>query len=200
MGISGITSSLGRGYASVAQKSATAASSGGALFSQLLRNAQSVNVSPVTGAATESTTPAVGHLERSGAASLSELKAELSQSRDSFHEKLSRLLQEQGIDTSVPISLQGDSFGGVRVANNHPEALAIENLIADHPELTSMFNEMSALAGLVRAYEEATGAREQLARGPGIMSLSSSDGTARIFRLNVSEEGAEIAFVHDEVS
>lgn len=63
-----------------------------------------------------------------------------------FRSRLQDLLNRSGIDSSSPLILEGDGFGGVTVANSHPQAAAINALIADDFHLSHWFQELQASA------------------------------------------------------
>ena len=95
-----------------------------------------------------------GLLSAGGSVSITELQASSQTLLQQFQKQLNQLLAAQGIDLSQPITLKGDPFGGIDLANDHPQRAQIEQLLADHPELAEQFNELSAAFGLLREAQQ----------------------------------------------
>jgi hypothetical protein len=73
-----------------------------------------------------------------------DLRTQLETSLKKFRDAILRRFAGAGIDTSVPVQLHSDGLGGVNVAGQHPDRLAIEQLFASDEELTSTFNQLAA--------------------------------------------------------
>ncbi len=118
--------------------------------------------------------------------------AGLDEKLGSFREKFQRLLEEYGIDSSQPISLQSDEWGSLQVAGDHPQKDAISKLLADHPELVAEFQSLQQQATAVRAADP-TAANAVAASAASRDILPSS--TAQTFNLIFQNGSAKIAFV-----
>lgn len=137
MGISGL-GAIGRTPSS-RTSTVPAAASPDTLFSSYLKSAQG-NPSGTAAAATETaSTPNV-----------SELQTATDELTQGFTDELQRLLDEQGIDSTIPIRLEADAYGKVRVVGPHPDKERIEALFDEHADLSSQFNELRANASVLQ--------------------------------------------------
>ncbi len=74
---------------------------------------------------------------------LDQLAANTQSQTDAFARKLGDLLRSQGVDTSIPISLNMTQAGYVQVTSNHPDKAKIENYFADNPALANQYYQVS---------------------------------------------------------
>jgi hypothetical protein len=71
------------------------------------------------------------------------LPAELQAAIDRFAELIRQKLAGAGIDLADPVSLTGDGLGGIDVGD-HPQAAAIESLLANDEEAANAFHQLAA--------------------------------------------------------
>ena len=86
---------------------------------------------------------------------------------DKFARDLRAQLKDAGIDTSQPIELRSDGFQLV-VDNDHPQRIEIERLLANSPQVSSLFRQIveqfAALSGGFDALHDAVVIDEHGAR------------------------------------
>jgi len=111
----------------------------------------------------EAATSFVDALDRGQRATVSEPKqesvsraaldpqADLAKRLAEFQQQLQRRLAEAGLDTSLRFQLQSDGQGRIRVAEEHPNRLRLEQAINDDPQLSAAFHAISATYALVAA-------------------------------------------------
>lgn len=71
------------------------------------------------------------------------LPAELQEAISRFAELIRQRLAGAGIDLAQPVTLSGDGLGGLEIAD-HPQAAAIESLLAHDDEVASAFHQLAA--------------------------------------------------------
>lgn len=113
--------------------------------------------------------------------------------------RLTFAFAKAGIDTSVAFPLQTDAEGRVRVAGDHPQKAAIEQLFADDPNLRNDFVEVNAQADFLRAADEATAFQRAYAEDPEaalerFAHLFDPDRRPR-FQLTVSGDKFDVGFI-----
>jgi hypothetical protein len=72
------------------------------------------------------------------------LPAELKEAIDRFAELIRQRLAAAGIDLAQPVTLTGDGLGGIKVATSHPQAEAIESLLAEDAQVADAFHQLAA--------------------------------------------------------
>jgi hypothetical protein len=88
------------------------------------------------------------------------------QLRSNMQTELSKLLKDNGIDTSKEIKLQVDSNGQVIVANDNPQKAQIEKLFKDDPSLRNDFVKFNSTSELAAAVQEASAFQAAYAKNP----------------------------------
>jgi hypothetical protein len=71
-----------------------------------------------------------------------------------FASAFQRLLSDHNLHSTSPVALQLDSLGEVKVQGDHPERLAIENLLAKTPSLSELFRSIAEKATSHRKEQE----------------------------------------------
>jgi hypothetical protein len=71
------------------------------------------------------------------------LPGELQKAIDRFAELIRQRLAFAGIDLAEPLTLTGDALGGIEVAD-HPQAAAVESLLAQDEEVAGAFHRLAA--------------------------------------------------------
>ena len=118
---------------------------------------------------------------------------------DDFQTRANQLLAANGIDLSQPIRLQGDAFGGIQVANEHPDKQAIEQLLSANFDVMDAFHKLGANFTALRdaALGRALG-REPAASALGEASkslLAAPDRTPPKFNLTLRNGRADVSFL-----
>ncbi len=93
-----------------------------------------------------------------------------------FEMRLRRLLRERGIDVGEGVVLEVNRQGDVKVAGDHPQHQAIEELFRENPELRSLFVQLDSQASLLRAADLAV----ELAR---LQAEAPSDAATQVQQL-----------------
>jgi hypothetical protein len=70
-----------------------------------------------------------------------------------FQERLGRLFTDYGIDTSQEVVLELDALGELSVANGHPDAQRIENLLDQIPGIKGQLQSLSGTSRLIANLE-----------------------------------------------
>lgn len=70
-----------------------------------------------------------------------------------FQQELGSVFQAHDIDTSTEIELRIDGQGRLRVANEHPDAEKINQLLDELPDLTQAFRQLAGLSRALRSAE-----------------------------------------------
>jgi hypothetical protein len=71
------------------------------------------------------------------------LPAELQDAINRFAELIRQRLASAGIELAQPLSLTGDGLGGINVAEDHPQAGAIESLITKDSAIADAFHQLA---------------------------------------------------------
>lgn len=77
-----------------------------------------------------------------------EMRMELADARADYRQRLTAALAAQEIDTAVPLRLQTDTAGHVRVVGDHPDKARVEALFAEDFGLQNAFKRMTSIARL----------------------------------------------------
>lgn len=93
-----------------------------------------------------------------GAISLSGIFRELSETVDQFRDSFAQLLEEHGIDRSEEIHLGIDTTGKARVQGDRADAVQIESLFEQNPELRNQLAMIDSYASMLRAAQQDPGA------------------------------------------
>lgn len=173
------TASIAAATGGVAALAARSAARSGGGFADVLKSAIS-RFKPQDADSAES---AAGPPSRDG----------IDKSLAAFRETFQRLLEESGIDTSQPVSLQLDSFGGLQAVGDHTQKDAIQGLLAEHPELLAQFQDLQQSAEQLRSQGESFWDEESSRTPPTSEFFPESNPST--FSLMFRNGTASIAFV-----
>lgn len=95
-----------------------------------------------------------------------EMRMELNDAKADYRRRLSAAIADQGIDTSVPVKLQSDREGRIRVVGDHPDKARIEQLFVDDPALRNAYQRMASIAHMLSTVEETVAFQAAYARDP----------------------------------
>lgn len=95
-----------------------------------------------------------------------EMRMELNDAKADYRRRLSAAIADRGIDTSVPLRLQTDTAGHVRVVGDHPDKARVEALFAEDPALRNAFQRMNSIAHMLETVAEAVAFQAAYARDP----------------------------------
>lgn len=178
MGISGITSGLGRYPGSVASAQAerarrTASTSQTEASATQNDDGDSLEISPEAEALAESTGSALlgasslfGTAGADGTITLTELETLQQETMSSVKGRLASLFAKNKIDTSREIRLQVGSDGKVVVANDHPQKAEIEKLINSDEQLRNDYVKMTSLTEMIGSAKDAAAFQAAYAKDP----------------------------------
>lgn len=94
--------------------------------------------------------------KKSGCISIEELAAHVNERLAGFSEQLTKLLSEQGVDTSIPFSLGSEyGTGDVVVTSDHPDKEKIENFFSNNSDLQNEFTFINSRLAMVEEFKEA---------------------------------------------
>ncbi len=86
---------------------------------------------------------------------IDEIKSFGMQQMESFQDQFTALLEANGIDTSIPITLTHEyGSGDIIVTNDHPDADQIEALLEDNHDLRNVYTSTTNALGLAKTAEE----------------------------------------------
>jgi len=180
MGISGITSGLGRysgsGGATLAAREParrTASTSPSDATSTQNDDGDTLEISPEaeamaqsTGSTRLGTSSLFGTAGADGTITLTELETLQQETMSSVKGRLAALFAKNKIDTSKEIRLQVGSDGSVVVANDHPQKAEIEKLINGDEQLRNDYDKMTSLTEMVGSFKEAAAFQAAYAKDP----------------------------------
>jgi hypothetical protein len=124
---------------------------------------------------------AVSALGAPSAAETNQIAAQqnYAQSLSNLQDKLNQLFQSSGIGTSHDIQLTLAADGTVQLANDHPDADQINQVLSEHPELVGMFQ------SLAKTYQQSN-------QNAGTAASSSADSQVTL-TLSNGQASAEMA-------
>lgn len=179
MGISGITSGLGRYAGSVGSmlaERARRAASTSPTDSTATQNddGDTLEISPEAEALAGSTGSTLlgaanslfGDAGADGTITLNELETLQQEAMSSVKGRLAFVFAKNKIDTSKEIRLQVGSDGGIVVANDHPQKAEIEKLVNGDEQLRNDYVRMTSLTETVGSIKEAAAFQAAYAKDP----------------------------------
>ncbi|HEX3012380.1 MAG TPA: hypothetical protein VHQ70_10200 [Syntrophomonadaceae bacterium] len=96
----------------------------------------------------------------------SDIQKELDEDLANFKATINKIFKQLGIDSSIPVELQVDQQGYVRVTNNHPDKEKVEQMFKENEDLRNTYVKIQSFTDLLESGRETIAFQKAYAKNP----------------------------------